>query len=91
MDELTVLSPFLDQQGADFLAELYSLCAGGVRRSLICRPLNEPECGNAIRRRAADFKALGVSAYEYAFLAPDVVKAILQGQRSDQRVVAGCG
>jgi phosphatidylserine/phosphatidylglycerophosphate/cardiolipin synthase-like enzyme len=65
-DELTVLSPFLDQQGADFLVELYSLCASGVRRSLICRPLNEPECGNAFRRRAADFKALGVTVYEYA-------------------------
>jgi phosphatidylserine/phosphatidylglycerophosphate/cardiolipin synthase-like enzyme len=33
---------------------------------LICRPLNEPECGNAFRRRATDFKALGVSVYEYA-------------------------
>jgi phosphatidylserine/phosphatidylglycerophosphate/cardiolipin synthase-like enzyme len=65
-DELTVVSPFLDQQGADFLVELYSLCASGVRRSLICRPLNEPECGNAFRRRAADFKGLGVSVYEYA-------------------------
>jgi phosphatidylserine/phosphatidylglycerophosphate/cardiolipin synthase-like enzyme len=33
---------------------------------LICRPLTEPECGNAFRRRAADFKGLGVSVYEYA-------------------------
>src|SRR5262249_9643362 len=44
-DELTVLSPFLDQQGAVFLVELFALCSDGVRRSLICRPLNEPECG----------------------------------------------
>jgi phosphatidylserine/phosphatidylglycerophosphate/cardiolipin synthase-like enzyme len=65
-NELTVLSPFLDQQGTDFLVELYSFCGAGVRRSLICRPLNEPECGNAFRRRAADFKSLGVSVYEYA-------------------------
>jgi phosphatidylserine/phosphatidylglycerophosphate/cardiolipin synthase-like enzyme len=65
-NELTVLSPFLDQQGADFLVELYSLCGPGVHRSLICRPLNEPECGDAFRRRAADFKGLGVSVYEYA-------------------------
>lgn len=65
-EELTVLSPFLDQQGVDFLAELFALCSPGVRRILICRPLDEPECGNAFRRRAADFRRLGVSLYEYA-------------------------
>ena len=65
-DELTVLSPFLDQQGADFLVELFELCSNGVRRSLICRPLDEPECGDAFRRRAGDFRRLGVSVYEYA-------------------------
>jgi phosphatidylserine/phosphatidylglycerophosphate/cardiolipin synthase-like enzyme len=65
-DELTVLSPFLDQQGADFLVELFALCSDGVRRSLICRPLNEPECGVAFRRRASDFRRLSVSVYEYA-------------------------
>jgi phosphatidylserine/phosphatidylglycerophosphate/cardiolipin synthase-like enzyme len=65
-EELTVLSPFLDQQGADFLVELFALCTEGVRRSLICRPLNEPECGDAFRRRAGDFRRMGVSVYEYA-------------------------
>jgi phosphatidylserine/phosphatidylglycerophosphate/cardiolipin synthase-like enzyme len=65
-EELTVLSPFLDEQGADLLVELFTLCSEDVRRSLICRPLNEPECGNAFRRRAADFRRLGVSIYEYA-------------------------
>jgi phosphatidylserine/phosphatidylglycerophosphate/cardiolipin synthase-like enzyme len=65
-DELTVLSPFLDQQGADFLVELFALCADGVRRSLICRPLNGPECGDAFRRRASDFRRLGVFVHEYA-------------------------
>jgi phosphatidylserine/phosphatidylglycerophosphate/cardiolipin synthase-like enzyme len=65
-EELTVLSPFLDQQGADLLVELFGLCSDSVRRSLICRPLNEPECGDAFRRRAADFRRLGVSIYEYA-------------------------
>jgi phosphatidylserine/phosphatidylglycerophosphate/cardiolipin synthase-like enzyme len=65
-EELTVLSPFLDQQGADFLVELFALCSEGVRRTLICRPLNEPECGDAFRPRAADFRRLGVSIYEYA-------------------------
>src|SRR6266536_727955 len=65
-EELTVLSPFLDQQGADFLVELFSLCSQGVRRNLICRPLNEPECGNAFQSRAADLKRLGLSVYEYA-------------------------
>jgi phosphatidylserine/phosphatidylglycerophosphate/cardiolipin synthase-like enzyme len=65
-EELTVLSPFLDEQGADFLVELFALCLEGVRRSLICRPLSEPECGDAFRRRAADFRRLGISVYEYA-------------------------
>jgi phosphatidylserine/phosphatidylglycerophosphate/cardiolipin synthase-like enzyme len=65
-EELTVLSPFLDQQGTDFLVELFALCSEAVRRSLICRPLNEPECGYAFRRRAADFRRLRVSIYEYA-------------------------
>jgi phosphatidylserine/phosphatidylglycerophosphate/cardiolipin synthase-like enzyme len=65
-EELTVLSPFLDQQGADFLVELFSLCSEGVRRSLICRPLSEPECGDAFRRCAGDFRRLGLSVYEYA-------------------------
>jgi phosphatidylserine/phosphatidylglycerophosphate/cardiolipin synthase-like enzyme len=65
-DELTVLSPFLDQQGADFLVELFALCSNGVRRSLICRPLNEPGCGDAFRRRAADFRRLGIRVFEYA-------------------------
>lgn len=65
-EELTVLSPFLDPHGASFLVELFTLCSDGVRRVLICRPLNEPECGDAFRRRAADFRQLGVSVYEYA-------------------------
>jgi phosphatidylserine/phosphatidylglycerophosphate/cardiolipin synthase-like enzyme len=65
-DELTVLSPFLDQQGADFLVELFALSSDSVRRSLICRPLNEPECGDAFLRRASDFRRLGVRVYEYA-------------------------
>jgi phosphatidylserine/phosphatidylglycerophosphate/cardiolipin synthase-like enzyme len=65
-EELTVLSPFLDQQGADLLLELFSLCPPGVRRSLICRPLSEPECGDAFRRRGSDFKQLAISVYEYA-------------------------
>ena len=42
-EELTVLSPFLDRQGAEFLVELFALCSEGVRRSLICRPLDEPD------------------------------------------------
>jgi phosphatidylserine/phosphatidylglycerophosphate/cardiolipin synthase-like enzyme len=65
-DELMVLSPFLDRQGADFLVELFGVSSETVRRSLICRPLNEPECGDAFRRRASDFRRLGVHVYEYA-------------------------
>lgn len=65
-EELAVLSPFLDRQGTDFLVELFALCSNGVRRTLVCRPLNEPECGDAFRRRSADFRLLGISVYEYA-------------------------
>ena len=65
-EELTVLSPFLDRQGAEFLVELFALCSKGVRRSLTCRPLDEPECGDAFRWHAADFRRLEVSVYEYA-------------------------
>jgi hypothetical protein len=57
---------FLDQQGADFLVELFALSSEAVRRTLICRPLNERECGDAFRRRASDFRRLGVRVYEYA-------------------------
>lgn len=65
-EQLTVLSPFLDHQGADFLIEVFEICSQNVRRILISRPLTEPECGNAFRRRAADFRRLGVALYEYA-------------------------
>jgi phosphatidylserine/phosphatidylglycerophosphate/cardiolipin synthase-like enzyme len=65
-EELTVLSPFLDRQGAEFLLELFALCSEDVRRSLVCRPLDEPECGDAFRRCAADFRRLNVSVHEYA-------------------------
>jgi hypothetical protein len=51
---------------AALLVELFALCSDGVRRSLICRPPNEPECGDAFRRRAVDFRRLGVAVYEYA-------------------------
>ena len=64
-EELTVLSPFLDGQGADFLIELFGFCSPNVRRVLICRSLNEPECGYAFRRRSGDFKRMGVLLYEY--------------------------
>jgi phosphatidylserine/phosphatidylglycerophosphate/cardiolipin synthase-like enzyme len=69
-EELTVLSPFIDQQGIDLLVEMFSLCPPGVRRSLICRPLSEPECGDALRRRLLDFKRLDISVYEYALPSP---------------------
>lgn len=65
-EELIVLSPFLDRQGAELLLELFSVCGNGVRRSLICRPLNEREFGDAFRSRAAEFRALEVLVYEYA-------------------------
>jgi phosphatidylserine/phosphatidylglycerophosphate/cardiolipin synthase-like enzyme len=64
--ELVILSPFMDPQGAELMVELFSLCRPDVRRVLICRPLAEPECGNAFNRRVADFRRLNVSVVEYA-------------------------
>jgi phosphatidylserine/phosphatidylglycerophosphate/cardiolipin synthase-like enzyme len=63
---LTVLAPFLDDAGCEFLIDLYSACRPGVAKELICRPLNEPHCGDAFRARATDFKRLAVAVYEYA-------------------------
>jgi phosphatidylserine/phosphatidylglycerophosphate/cardiolipin synthase-like enzyme len=64
--ELIILCPFLDPQGAAFMLELFELCGPSVQRILICRPLAEPECGNAFRPRSADFRRLNVSVIEYA-------------------------
>ena len=64
--ELIVLVPFLDNQGAEFLVTLFSLCAEDVRRYLICRPLTEAHCGPAFRGQSVAFSRLKVSVYEYA-------------------------
>jgi phosphatidylserine/phosphatidylglycerophosphate/cardiolipin synthase-like enzyme len=64
--ELVILSPFIDPQGAELMVELFSLCRPEVRRVLISRPLAEPQCGNAFNPRAADFRRLNVSVIEYA-------------------------
>jgi phosphatidylserine/phosphatidylglycerophosphate/cardiolipin synthase-like enzyme len=64
--ELIVLMPFIDDQGAEFLIQLFSLCGDGVERHLICRPLSEPHCGDAYHRRDAEFRRLNVAVYEYA-------------------------
>jgi phosphatidylserine/phosphatidylglycerophosphate/cardiolipin synthase-like enzyme len=63
---LTVLAPFLDDSGCEFLIDLYSVCRPGAAKELICRPLNEPHCGDAFRRREKEFKRLAVAVYEYA-------------------------
>jgi phosphatidylserine/phosphatidylglycerophosphate/cardiolipin synthase-like enzyme len=64
--DLVVLAPFIDTQGADLLVELFSICGPDVRRHLVCRPLSEPQCGDAFRRRVNDFRRLSVAVYEYA-------------------------
>lgn len=64
--DFIVLAPFIDNQGANLLVELFSVCGPGVRRHLVCRPLSEPQCGDAFLRRAADFRRIGVLVYEYA-------------------------
>lgn len=64
--DFIVLAPFIDNQGANLLVELFSICAPGVRCHLVCRPLSEPQCGEAFLRRADDFRRMGVLVYEYA-------------------------
>jgi phosphatidylserine/phosphatidylglycerophosphate/cardiolipin synthase-like enzyme len=64
--ELTVLVPFMDDHGADFLVNLYRMSKPAVRRILISRPLAEVQCGPAFERRRADFVRLCVKVYEYA-------------------------
>jgi PLD-like domain len=64
--EFIVLVPSIDDEGAEFLLKLFSLCADTVHRCLICRPLSESHCGPAFRRRSEAFAGLGVYAYEYA-------------------------
>jgi phosphatidylserine/phosphatidylglycerophosphate/cardiolipin synthase-like enzyme len=63
---LMILAPFIDNQGAALMIELFGICGPEVQRILICRPLSEPHCGPAFNQRAADFKRLNVSVYEYA-------------------------
>lgn len=64
--ELVVLVPFMDDQGVEFLVNLFSLCGEGVHLVLICRPLSEPQCGLAFYKQADTFARLKVSVYEYA-------------------------
>jgi PLD-like domain len=67
---LTILAPFIDDEGAEFLVQLFSICRHGVDLRLVCRPLVEEHCGPSFRRRKSDFHRLGVTAYEYALLSP---------------------
>jgi phosphatidylserine/phosphatidylglycerophosphate/cardiolipin synthase-like enzyme len=64
--ELTVLMPFMDDQGTNFLIDLFDMAQAEVRRTLICRPLHEEQCGTAFKKRRLDFARLSVEVYEYA-------------------------
>ena len=66
----TILAPFIDDEGAEFLVQLFSVCRRGVHLRLVCRPLAEEQCGPAFRKRKNDFRRLGVVVYEYALLSP---------------------
>jgi phosphatidylserine/phosphatidylglycerophosphate/cardiolipin synthase-like enzyme len=65
-----VLMPFMDNQGTSFLVDLFDMAQPQVRRVLICRPLNEEQCGAAFNKHRADFARLRVEVYEYARSAP---------------------
>lgn len=67
---VTVLAPFIDDAGCEFLIEFFSACKPSVRKQMICRPLSEPHCGVAFRKRKQDFRNLGLSVYEYAIPSP---------------------
>jgi len=57
---LTILAPFIDDEGAEFLVQLFAACRRGIDRRLVCRPLAEDQCGLAFRKRKADFHRLAV-------------------------------
>jgi hypothetical protein len=64
--ELTVLAPFIDDAGCQFLIDLFSVCKSSIHKQMICRPLAELQCGLAFRKRKDDFRRLELSVYEYA-------------------------
>jgi hypothetical protein len=64
--EFSVLAPFLDDAGTEFLIGLFQRCKRGVSRHLVCRPLAEPQCGAAFSKRRDAFKEMDVAIYEYA-------------------------
>lgn len=66
LEMLTIVTPFIDDPGCEFLIDLYYACEPTVQKHLICRPLHEEHCGDAFRRRRDDFKRLGISVFEYA-------------------------
>lgn len=68
--ELTVLMPFIDDEGAEFLIQLFSLSSNVVQRNLVCRPLSEAHCGDAYYKRESEFRRLNVAVYEYALPSP---------------------
>src|SRR5262249_22636479 len=53
---LTILAPFIDDAGCEFLIDLYSVCKSDVQKHLICRPLAEPQCGVAFRKQKIEFR-----------------------------------
>lgn len=64
--EFIILVPFIDDDGCQFLIDVFSSCNTTVQAQLICRPLTEPQCGVAFRKRKDEFRRLMVSVYEYA-------------------------
>jgi hypothetical protein len=68
--ELTVLMPFIDDEGAEVLIQLYSLTNNSISRNLVCRPLDEKHCGDVFYRRHEEFRNLNVAIYEYALPSP---------------------
>lgn len=64
--EFVILVPFIDDEGCQFLIDVFSSCNETVQVQMICRPLMEPQCGVAFRKRKDEFKRLRVSVYEYA-------------------------
>jgi hypothetical protein len=63
--ELIVLIPFMDDEGTDFLIELFRMSKPIIQPILILRAVNEKACGPAFWKRHLDFTRLAVGVYEY--------------------------
>ena len=84
-----VMTPFLDEDGARWLVDLYARCASGVERILICRDFDRALLPLLIRHGGRELAVMEVRILEYhAYHAGDRALPI---ETFHAKVVAGDG